>query len=759
MECLCFVFAVGRYRATGETRAAMTSARGVDVALVAREDARRAFLSSIARARDALSSADDDARRDDAVADEDGLERDDADSRDADVDVDARALARAADDADALAAVARLLESSAAHARSVSEFEDEDASTSKLERAATNAANAATLFRDAFASAFESTTEDARAIDGFDGFDRTSAVERVARLGREACDETRDATWDASRERLRASGWPPSLRPTALKTFSWSLDDRSDETLARAFRALRATSAARSAFAGETSFAHDDVALAFVEDLAESLRVTFATMGSLSDPRRPERLCACAVELAETTPGVLRAELDRVVFADDPKASVTTARNYLSMLVHATSDVVRSHVCVACAESEDPWWLHVADQCRAFDERVSRLAYHDPESTPRLIDALVCDRAHAEAWLDAEREHATSRAAKIWRESKHWTSARGDGDDVKAPYVAQTVVTETKNALESACGLSRADWRSYFVKRVIAPALDDFLDECEARAVGLRGLGALVASTGSWRSGSDGAATIASAVNACAFVARAFRAMAEETEVLTFGGEAFFEEYAKRMEKFIERWIDAVADAAASQFADKVIGDVYAGSTHAGRYETIDDDDETIERNHAPSGYMLAALGPLRDRTRDARDAFGAAAFEKCWRSMASKTSRVVLERVACVATFTRAGAKQFDRDRVAHADAFAECAASPRGAAALRAKTKALIDCVSALSCETSTARDLIDALQSDGMKALSRLNALKTTLGITALDDASLRRVLSRRADVGAAGANASQ
>lgn len=528
--------------------------------------------------------------------------------------------------------------------------------------------------------------------------------------------------------------------------------------MARAFRALRATSAARSAFAGETSFAHDDVALAFVEDLAESLRVTFATTGSLSDPRRPERLCACAAELAETTPGVLRAELDRVVFADDPKASVTTARNYLSMLVHATSDVVRSHVCVACAESEDPWWLHVADQCRAFDERVSRLAYHDPESTPRLIDALVCDHAHAEAWLDAEREHATSRAAKIWRESKHWTSARGDGDDVKAPYVAQTLVTETKNALESACGLSRTDWRSYFVKRVIAPALDDFLDECEARAVGSRGLGALVASTGSWRSGSDGAATIASAVNACTFVSRAFRAMAEETEVLAFGGEAFFEEYARRMEKFVERWIDAVADAAASQFADKVIGDFYAGSTHAGRYETIEDD-ETIERNHAPSGYMLAALGPLRDRTRDARDAFGAAAFEKCWRAMASKTSRVVLERVACVATFTRAGVKQFDRDRMAHADAFAECASSSRGAAALRAKTKALVDCVSALSCETSTARDLIDALQSDGMKGLSRLNALKTTLGITTLDDASLGRVLSRRADVVAASANPSQ
>jgi hypothetical protein len=43
--------------------------------------------------------------------------------------------------------------------------------------------------------------------------------------------------------------------------------------------------------------------------------------------------------------------------------------------------------------------------------------------------------------------------------------------------------------------------------------------------------------------------------------------------------------------------------------------------------------------------------------------------------------------------------------------------------------------------------------------MKGLSRLNALKTTLGITTLDDASLGRVLSRRADVVAASANPSQ
>ena len=97
------------------------------------------------------------------------------------------------------------------------------------------------------------------------------------------------------------------------------------------------------------------------------------------------------------------------------------------------------------------------------------------------------------------------------------------------------------------------------------------------------------------------------------------------------------------------------ADAAASQFADKVIGDFYAGSTHAGRYETIEDDedDETIERNHAPSGYMLARWDRFETERETPRRV--ARRVEKCWRAMASKTSRVVLERVACVATFTRA--------------------------------------------------------------------------------------------------------
>lgn len=64
----------------------MTSAASASVARVAREDARGAFLSSIARARDAL--ADDDADRLEKTRDDDD---DDDDSRDADV--DARALA------------------------------------------------------------------------------------------------------------------------------------------------------------------------------------------------------------------------------------------------------------------------------------------------------------------------------------------------------------------------------------------------------------------------------------------------------------------------------------------------------------------------------------------------------------------------------------------------------------------------------------------------------------------------------------------
>ena len=95
----------------------------------------------------------------------------------------------------------------------------------------------------------------------------------------------------------------------------------------------------------------------------------------------------------------------------------------------------------------------------------------------------------------------------------------------------------------------------------------------------------------------------------------------------------------------------------------------------------------------------------------------------------------------------SRAGAKQLERDRDAHANVFVECAKRP---SALRAKTKTLAECVSALSCDGPTARELIEALRSDGMKGLAVVNARKSSLDVTALDDASLLRVLRRRRDV---------
>jgi hypothetical protein len=107
----------------------------------------------------------------------------------------------------------------------------------------------------------------------------------------------------------------------------------------------------------------------------------------------------------------------------------------------------------------------------------------------------------------------------------------------------------------------------------------------------------------------------------------------------------------------------------------------------------------------------------------------------------------VIVDRVVCVAMFSRAGAKQLERDRAAHADVFAECAKRP---SALRAKTKILAECVAALSCDVSTARELIEALHSDGIKGLAVVNARKASLNVTALDDASLLRVLRRRRDV---------
>ena len=702
----------------------------------AREDARVAFLDAVRGAVAALGAArDDEPTANDARAA--STARDDAAAR-----------ARVARDAGALAATARALAVADAIAASVSELEDEDGATAKLERASASAASAAATFRTL-------------AIE--DGADGARARAMIGERGQLTCDGVRDAAWGGLRARLAASGWPPGLRPTELRECAWSLardggeDDDADAALGemravRAFHVLRATSEARTAFAGEASFAHDDVALAFVEDLAEALRVTFATRGSLSDPRKPERLFACAKELTIKTPMLVRAELDRAVFVDEPKIAVATTRHYLSLLLHAVSDVIRTHVCVACAASEEPWWLHVADECRAFDDHVSRNPYADVEETPKVLDALVCEQAHAEAWLDAECEHAKARASKSWNEAKNWAASAGDGDvEYKAPYVAQVVVEETQNAFESAKGLSRADWRLYFVNRVAIPVLDEFLDECESRAVGSKGLGSLVAATGSWRSGTEGTAVIGAAVNASTFVARALRVLAEDTFVLEFGGEKCLETYASKFEKFTTRWIDAVADAAASQFTDKVLGDAYAGSTHLQAYETLGDEDDDASdgssRNVSASGYMLAALAPLRDRVADARAAFGVAAFEKCWRAIASKTTRVIVDRIVCVATFSRAGAKQLERDRDAHADVFVECAKRP---SALRAKTKTLAECVSALSCDGPTARELIDALCSDGMKGLAVVNARKSSLNVTALDDASLLRVLRRRRDV---------
>ena len=710
-------------------------ASDVAAASRAREDARVAFFDAVRRAVVALGTADDDEpSANDARAA--STERDDA-----------ATLSRAASAARALAATANALAVADDVAGSVSELEDEDGAMAKLERASASAASAAETFRTLASE------------------DGARARAMIGERGQLTCDAVRDAAWGGLRARLAASGWPPGLRPTELRAYGWSLardggeDDDADAALGelravRAFHVLRTTSEARAAFAGEASFAHDDVALAFVEDLAEALRVTFATRGSLSDPRKPERLFACAKELTIKTPMLVRAELDRAVFVDEPKIAVATTRHYLSLLLHAVSDVIRTHVCVACAASEEPWWLHVADECRAFDDHVSRNPYADVEETPKVLDALVCEQAHAEAWLDAECEHARVRASKSWNEAKNWAASAGDGDvEYKAPYVAQVVVEETKNAFESAKGLSRADWRLYFVNRVAIPVLDEFIDECECRAVGSKGLGSLVAATGSWRSGTEGTAVIGAAVNASTFVARALRVLAEDTFVLEFGGEKCLETYASKFEKFTTRWIDAVADAAASQFTDKVLGDAYVGSTHLQAYETLGDEDardasdDGSSRNVSASGYMLAALAPLRDRVDDARAAFGVAAFEKCWRAIASKTTRVIVDRIVCVATFSRAGAKQLERDRDAHANVFVECAKRP---SALRAKTKTLAECVSALSCDGPTARELIEALRSDGMKGLAVVNARKSSLDVTALDDASLLRVLHRRRDV---------
>ena len=662
---------------------------------------------------------------------------------------EARTWERRAGASAARARTGRALERAVRACASVSELEDEDGALVKLERAVVSVGEGAAAMA---------------AASGADG--TTGETTGEADLGVESCDVVRETTWRAVLQmRLRAAAWPPGLRPSDLRDLDWSLRTgrrRGDETTAseddetgaaravRALRVLRDVSRARAIFAGDESFAQDDVALAFAEDLTEALRRTFATTGSLSDPRKPERLFACAKELIDKTPAIVRAELDRSVFADDPKGAVATARHYLSLLVHSVSDILQTHVCVACASSDDPWWLHLADECRAFDDHVSKSPYATFEETPKTLDALVLERANAEAWLDAEREHVTSRASKSWADARNWVIKSCSDADVRAPRVAHDVVTELKSALECSRGLSRPDWRLYFVNRVITPLLEDFWEECESRAVGSKGLGSLVASTGSWRSGTSGAMVVAAAVNACAFVADALRALAEETYVLEFGGESCLESHASKFEKFNARWIEAIADAATSQFTDKMLGDAFAGSPHLRVYERVEDDqgDDEGARHASASEFILAALGALRERVEDARSALEGAAFEKCRRAMASKTARVIVDRVVCVATFSRAGAKQLDLDRMAHLDVFATAAPRERSSA-LRSKTKILDECVAALSCDVAVARELAHALRSDGIKGLATINARKSELKISKLDDALLLRVLSRRAD----------
>ena len=655
------------------------------------------------------------------------------------------------------AACARALVDAMDAAIGVSEFEDEDATTEKLERAAVNARRAAEYFDVVVQTGSVSSSMDIE--------EERAAVERanetLRRYGERTCDGVRDATWKLFREKLRASGWPPSLRPTELKEFRWRLtsedEDEADAAMkemrfVRSFHVLRVTSETRARFAGELSFAYDDVALAFVEDLAEAIRVTFATNGSLSDPRKPERMFACAKELTQRTPALLRAELDRVVFVDEPKIAVSTTRHYLSLLIHAVCDVIRTHVCVACAESDDePWWLHVADECRAFDEEMSKNPYSTKPETPRALDALVRHRAYADAWMECEREHALSRAAKAWSDGKNWTRNSGDDGDLefKVPNIAEIVAVEFKNILESAVGLSRNDWRLYFVNVVAVPLLDAFLDVCESRTVGAKGLGSLVAATGSWRAGSEGAKVVSMTINAGVALARSLRNLADETFVLEFGGETVCETYAVKFEKFAARWIEALADAASAQFTDKVIGDAFIGSLHLEQYAIEDEElgHDAQRPNVSASGYMLAALGPLRDRVSDAQDALGSAAFNKCWRFIASKTARVIVERVACTALFSRTGVEQFKIDCAAHADVFAGASRRP---ASIRAKTKRLAECVTALSCDVTSAVDLLAALRSEGMKGLAVTNSSRATLGISELDDETLERVLARRLDV---------
>ena len=128
-------------------------------------------------------------------------------------------------------------------AASVSELEDEDGATAKLERASASAASAAETFRTLASE------------------DGARARAMIGERGQLTCDAVRDAAWGGLRARLAASGWPPGLRPTELRACAWSLardggeDDDADAALGelravRAFHVLRATSEARSGVRG-----------------------------------------------------------------------------------------------------------------------------------------------------------------------------------------------------------------------------------------------------------------------------------------------------------------------------------------------------------------------------------------------------------------------------------------------------------------------------------------------------------------------------
>jgi RAD50-interacting protein 1 len=741
-------------------------------------DAKRAYVDAVRLARARLRRADD------VKGDDDDDERE-TDSRLASTSLTtATTLARAADVANALANISRTLERACACALSVSEIEEDDASWLKIERAASECARASATFRAMSIDA---------AIDGDERRVVNALIDAVRDLGAQTCAYARDSGWRMVGEMFSASGWPPDLRPTALQSFTWTFArvdggddaDRAMEEMkvVRAFHALSATSEARAGFAGDESFVYDDCAAAFAESLSSALRATFGgdeydalddenddrmridgdgprnvpstTSSALKDPRRPERLFACAKELTTQTPSAVRAELERVVFVDSPKSAVRVTRNYLSHLVHAVAEVVRTHICVACAASEDPWWLHVADECKSLDDAVSKNAYATSD-TPRTLDALLHNQAHAEAWMGIEFEHALERSSAAWRAEKRWTrrvSALIDDGDVefKAPSVAEVILGEIRNAIDGAQGLSRVDWRLYFIKRVAAPVLDDFLDACERRAVGTRGLGSLVASSGSWRAGSNGTHVIASAINACAFVAHMCRAMADETSVLEFGGDVVFEARAEKFEKFVSRWTDAIADAACAQFTDKIIGDVFVGESHVGVYARKGDEDEDEDEDEetprvAPSGFILAALGPLRERIEDARSALGHDAFNACWRAIATTAASTVVKRVIEVATFTPSGARQMRRDARAFVDIFAPYVTRQR---VCYAKTRVLHEAVSLLTCDVALAKEIRAALMNNDDAGVN-LVASKRRLDVDALDNASIARVLATRADL---------